>query len=105
MFTTVDHADSRWQGQKGLVTDFISHIEIDPRNIYAAICGPSVMYKFVVQELLERSIPKGRILVSLERRMCCGVGKCGHCGIGYKYTCIDGPVFNYWEVMNLQEAI
>ena len=46
-----------------------------------------------------------KIYVSFERRMKCGVGKCGHCGVGHQYACIDGPVFNYWEAMNLQEAI
>ena len=46
-----------------------------------------------------------RIYVSFERRMKCGIGKCGHCGVGHQYACIDGPVFNYWEAMNLQEAI
>jgi len=26
----------------------------------------------------------------------CGVGKCGHCAVGYTFTCLHGPVFSYW---------
>lgn len=101
----MDEPDEKWRGRVGLVTALLSEVEIEPDQTYAILCGPTVMYRFVVQELLDCLVPKGQIFVSLERRMNCGVGKCGHCGIGYKYTCIDGPVFNYWQVMNLQEAI
>jgi len=105
LLVTVDEPDEKWCGRVGLVTALLSEVEVEPDQTYAILCGPTVMYKFVVQELLDRLVPKGQIFVSFERRMNCGVGKCGHCGIGYKYTCIDGPVFNYWQVMNLQEAI
>ncbi|MDP2756360.1 MAG: hypothetical protein Q8O45_01935 [Desulfurivibrionaceae bacterium] len=37
--------------------------------------------------------------------MHCGRGKCCRCNIGSTYTCPDGPVFDYWSVMNLKEAI
>ena len=36
-------------------------------------------------------------LIVVERRMCCGLGKCGHCRIKDRYVCLDGPVFNYIE--------
>jgi sulfhydrogenase subunit gamma (sulfur reductase) len=64
------------------------------------------MYKFVVAELLKLNIPKHQILISLERRMKCGVGKCGHCIIGgYIYTCVEGPVFSYWDVIHMKGLI
>jgi len=47
--------------------------------------------------------------MTLERRMKCGVGKCGHCIIGsgknIKYVCKDGPVFTYWDALNTKGMI
>ncbi|MFH1942563.1 MAG: oxidoreductase, partial [bacterium] len=40
---------------------------------------------------------------TLERHMKCGVGKCGHCCVGEKYMCQDGPVFSYQEMKSLTE--
>ena len=56
------------------------------------------MYKFVIAELKNRNVPDEHIIVSLERRMKCGVGKCGHCQINEIYVCKDGPVFNYSKI-------
>jgi sulfhydrogenase subunit gamma (sulfur reductase) len=94
-----------WPAQVGVVTRLFDAVEVDPRITYATVCGPPIMYKFVLRKLLERNFSKDRILMSLERRMKCGVGKCGHCSIGYKYTCIDGPIFTYWDAINLPEMI
>ena len=94
-----------WKARVGVVTELFDAIEIDPARTYAAICGPEVMFKFVLKKLLQRNFSKDRILMSLERNMQCGVGKCGHCMIGYKYTCLDGPIFTYWDAMNLPEMI
>jgi NAD(P)H-flavin reductase len=69
------------------------------------VVGPPIVYKFVLAELLKLNFHKDRILMSLERRMKCGVGKCGHCSVGYKYTCIHGPVFTYWDAINLPEIV
>jgi NAD(P)H-flavin reductase len=92
--------------KKGRVTELFSGIgKFDPENTVAAVCGPPVMYKFVVQELLKLDMYKNDIYLSLERRMKCGVGKCGHCIIDYVYTCIDGPVFTYWDVLNMIDLI
>jgi len=73
--------------------------------VVCAVCGPPVVYKFILQRLLDLGFPKNRILMSLERRMKCGIGKCGHCSIGYKYTCLQGPIFTYWDAINLPEMI
>jgi len=103
---TVDKDEQgTWPAQVGVVTRLFDLFELDPETTYAAVCGPPIMYKFVLEKLLERNFPKDRILMSLERRMKCGVGKCGHCIVGYKYTCIDGPIFTYWDAINLPEMI
>ncbi|MDR1775620.1 MAG: FAD/NAD(P)-binding protein [Actinomycetes bacterium] len=102
---TVDIPDDDWDGEVGLVTKLFDALEVDPENTYGAICGPPVMYRFVVAEMRKKDLDVDRIYVSFERRMKCGIGKCCHCGVGHKYACIDGPVFSYWEAMNLKEAM
>jgi len=103
---TVDKDESKiWKAYTGVVTKLFEHVDINPARTYAAICGPEIMFKFVLEKLLQRNFSKDRILMSLERNMQCGVGKCGHCMIGYKYTCLDGPIFTYWDAINLPEMI
>ena len=104
---TVDRDDTgKWTEKTGVVTNLFDEMEpIDAENTFAAVCGPPVMYKFVIQRLVELKIPKHQILMTLERRMKCGVGKCGHCAIEYLYTCMDGPVFTYWDVLHMKELI
>ena len=63
------------------------------------------MYRFVLMELLGKGIPENHIYVSLERRMKCGVGKCGHCQINNIYCCKEGPIFTYAEIKNVPEAL
>ncbi len=94
-----------WKNHVGLLPTLFDHAKIDPVRTYAAVCGPPAVYKFILQRLLDLGLPKNRILMSLERRMKCGVGKCGHCSIGYKYTCLQGPIFTYWDAINLPEMI
>jgi len=94
-----------WAHHIGLPPELFKKVDLDPARTYAAVVGPPVFYKFILRELLERNFAKNRILMSLERRMKCGVGKCGHCSVGYKYTCIHGPVFTYWDAINLPEIV
>jgi NAD(P)H-flavin reductase len=94
-----------WKNHVGLLPALFDHARIEPLRAYAAVCGPPVVYKFILRKLLELGFPKNRILMSLERRMKCGIGKCGHCSIGYKYTCLEGPIFTYWDAINLPEMI
>lgn len=101
----VEKADDKWTGDVGLITKLFDKIEIVPNETYAIVCGPPVMFKFVCAYLNKIGVPMDRMFVSLERRMHCGMGKCCRCNIGSTYTCIDGPVFDYWTVMNLKEAI
>lgn len=102
---TVDRADVTWTGNVGVITTLFhktTHLDPDTRVV---ICGPPVMFDFVIRELGEIGISRDSIFVDLERRMKCGVGKCGHCQINDKYCCIDGPVFTFSEIQELEEAI
>jgi NAD(P)H-flavin reductase len=102
---TVDRADGRWQGSVGVITTLMPKIQIKPAHTVAVICGPPVMYKFVLMQLFEMKVKPENIFVSLERHMKCGVGKCGHCQINGLYVCQDGPVFKYADIAGFQEAI
>jgi NAD(P)H-flavin reductase len=101
---TVDRADSSWTGNTGVITTLFPEIEINPENTVALICGPPIMYKFVITELFSRYLPPDQIYVSLERRMKCGIGKCGHCQINDWYTCLEGPVFQFTQLATVPEA-
>ncbi len=101
----VEKADASWQGEVGMVTKLLDRMEIKPAETYAIVCGPPVMFKFVCTRLAARGVPMHRMFVSLERRMHCGMGKCYRCNVGHTSTCVDGPVFDYWSVMNLKEGI
>jgi NAD(P)H-flavin reductase len=103
----VDKTDNMpWDGdQVGLVTAPIPTLKLDPQKTFAVLCGPPVMYKFVVIELDRHRIPHEQIYIDLERRMRCGIGKCGHCQINEVYCCCDGPVFRLADVKALPEAL
>ncbi len=101
IYLTVD-TDKDWDDKihdckVGVVTNLITENTIRENSV-AAMCGPPIMYKFVVKKLLELGMKPENILVSLERRMKCGVGKCQHCNRGSKYVCLDGPVFTLKEL-------
>jgi sulfhydrogenase subunit gamma (sulfur reductase) len=102
---TVDRGDDKWRGNVGVITRLFPKVHVDPRNTVAATCGPPVMYRFVLMEMLGKGIPETQIYLSLERRMKCGVGKCGHCQINNLYCCQDGPVFTYAQLKGLEEAL
>jgi NAD(P)H-flavin reductase/heterodisulfide reductase subunit C len=103
-YETVDTADDSWKGNIGVITNLFekSALTSDTRVI---ICGPPIMYKFVLRELDKVGINHENIYVDLERRMKCGIGKCGHCQINDKYVCKDGPVFPFSEIEDLEEAL
>ena len=102
---TVDRGDDDWTGHVGVVTTLLNSMDLDPDNTIAFIVGPPIMYRFVLLELFQKSIPHRNILMSLERRMKCGVGKCGHCQINGFYVCREGPVFRYSQAEKLSEAV
>ena len=102
---TVDRADSGWKGNIGLITSLIPGINLIPERTFAFVVGPPIMYKFVIDKLLEKEIPERQILISLERHMKCGLGKCGHCQINGIYCCQEGPVFSYDKIKDMRESI
>ncbi len=105
LLTIVEKASKEWNGRTGMITELFEDMSIEADNTCAIVCGPPVMFKFVCQYLSELGIPMNRMFVSLERRMHCGMGKCCRCMVGSTFTCVDGPVFDYWSVLNLKEAI
>lgn len=103
LLQTVDVPDENWKGPVGVVTTLFEHTPIDPAATVAFTCGPPVMIRFVIQDLLAMGFPEDHIISTLERYMKCGVGKCGHCAIGHKYICVDGPVFSWRQIKKLPE--
>jgi len=103
---TVDRGDESWKGNTGVITTLFRKLpKLDVANTVAFIIGPPVMFKFAVLEALAMGMRKANIYCSLERRMKCGLGKCGHCQIRNVYVCQEGPIFSYAEVMRLREGI
>jgi len=106
----VEKPDPSWTGNVGLITKVVDEIiarSSSPfiERTHAIVCGPPVMFKFVCDLLSKKGLPMHKMFVSLERRMHCGMGKCCRCNVGSTYTCLKGPVFDFWTVMNLKEAI
>ena len=98
LILTVDGAPEGYEGRIGLVTKYIPEVELrDVAKAKAVVVGPPPMMRFTIMGLLDKGFAEENIWVSQERKICCGLGKCGHCRIGDKYVCLDGPVFNYTE--------
>lgn len=96
LILTVDSAQEPGDYQVGLVTEYIPKLALpDLSQAAAIVVGPPAMMRFSVKGLLERGLKENQIWISYERKMCCGLGKCGHCRIQDVYVCLDGPVFNY----------
>jgi len=107
LLLTVDEVPprTRWEENRGVVTTLFDRMEVSPDNTLALVCGPEIMMRFVVVGLLQRGYPASNLYLSLERRMKCGVGQCGHCQIGSKYVCRDGPVFCYREIRSFPDTL
>ena len=101
VYVTVDRASRDWHGDVGVVTALVPRIPFDRDNCVAMLCGPEVMMRFAVLELLKRGIPASMVHLSMERNMKCAVGFCGHCQVGPHFVCKDGPVFRYDELARL----
>lgn len=98
--------DDGSMGHRGVVTDLLSGVldavAASPRII---ACGPNPMLRAVCRIVLERNL---NAEVSLDQRMCCGMGACFACvapirtdpGSEFQYvrTCLEGPVFRADEV-------
>ncbi len=100
---TVDKGDNGWNGRVGLVPVVLGDIVPSSLNACCLVCGPPIMLKFTMPVLLELGFAPDAILTSLERKMSCGIGKCGRCNVGSKYVCKDGPVFPYSHMRDIEE--
>jgi len=101
ILVTVDSARQGWRGNVGVVTTLMSRLRIDPMGTYALLCGPQIMMRYAIEALIGRGLDQGRIFISMERNMQCGIGLCGHCQAGPLFVCRDGPVFRYTDVKHL----
>lgn len=99
----LEEPSKKWGGAKGLVTDLFKDRKITADSV-AVLVGPPVMYRFVIKELKKRKIKDENVLVSLEKRMHCGVGVCQHCAVGPYYVCQDGPVFRWSEIKDYYQV-
>jgi len=101
---TVDAADGDWSGHVGLITELLEKVSPSPANSVAIICGPPNMIKFTALALTKLGFASEQMIMTLEAKMKCGIGKCGRCNMGDKFVCIHGPVFAYTEVSNFLES-
>jgi NAD(P)H-flavin reductase len=106
-YLTVDQGDSSWNGHTGVVGSLFKKpgVEMPVENTTVFICGPPVMFRFVLADLKKMQFDDRNMVSTLERYMKCGVGKCGHCCIGLAYVCTDGPVFTLEQIRRLGEEI
>ncbi len=106
---TVDRTadNDNWTGNVGVVGSLFKRpgVEVPVKGATAFVCGPPIMFRFVIKDLLAMGFQERDIVSTLERYMKCGVGKCGHCCIGVAYVCVDGPVFTYEQIKKLGEDI
>ncbi|MCM0083610.1 FAD/NAD(P)-binding protein [Geomonas sp. Red32] len=109
LYLTVDFAPEDQVGgyscARGLLPDLLEGFRFDAANSYAAVCGPPPLYRCLTADLEQAGVHPSRVLLSLERRMRCGIGRCCHCAIGQKLCCTDGPVFRLSELKDIPEAL
>jgi len=101
----IDVPEDNWLHHVGYVPDVVKEVAPSPTNSVAVVCGPPIMTKFTLPALVELDFLPEDIFTSLEKRMKCGIGKCGRCNIGSKYICKDGPVFSLAELNALPADI
>ena len=96
--TTVDKGDESWTEREGFVPQVLEQVAPSPDNAVAIVCGPPVMIRFTFPVLEKLGFAPEQMITTLEKRMKCGIGKCGRCNIGNLYVCRDGPVFTYAQI-------
>lgn len=101
---TIDQEEAGWDGLTGLITRHLETLDLSQvENKLAVVVGPPIMMKFTTLELLKLGFKPDNIIVSFERKMSCGIGKCGHCKIDETYVCLEGPVFSYVKAKELMD--
>jgi NAD(P)H-flavin reductase len=104
LIRTVDNVCHGWDNEVGLCPDVLERLAPSPENTVAVTCGPPIMIKYVLEVLKRLKFEDDAIYTTLERRMKCGIGKCGRCNIGEKFVCVDGPVFSLKELNSFCES-
>ena len=105
VYLTIDEQVDGWNKLVGFVPAVTKEIAPSSKDGWVMVCGPPIMIKYTLPVLIELGFPPEHIYTSLERRMKCGIGKCGRCNIGSKYVCFDGPVFSFAELQKIPEQI
>lgn len=98
---TIDVPAPGWTGKVGLVTTLLDDVDMDKSNSFVVSCGPAIMLRFVTYKLLEIGFQPEQIYLSMNRKMSCGIGKCGRCEVGPYYLCKDGPDMNYAKIKDV----
>jgi sulfhydrogenase subunit gamma (sulfur reductase) len=104
MVTTIDREAEGWEGRVGLVPVVLEEVAPTATNSVAIVCGPPIMIRFTFPALERLGFTPEQMITTLEKRMKCGVGKCGRCNIGNIYVCRDGPVFSYAEIKSFTSS-
>lgn len=109
----------RWQQRLPILETFMDSCELDTAGTpsqhisrflaqqnrqpqIVLTCGPLAMMKSVAQTCQELLIGSDRIWLSLEKRMRCGVGLCGHCYLANDLICVQGPTYRYDQYARLE---
>ena len=103
VLVTVDYGGLSWRGHVGVVTTLFKYARLEPARSIAMVCGPEIMMRFVMRELITQGLSRDDIYLSMERNMKCAVGLCGHCQYGPYFICKDGPIFRYEQMRPLLE--
>jgi sulfhydrogenase subunit gamma (sulfur reductase) len=98
MATTIDREAEGWTGKVGLVPNVLTEVAPAAKDAVAIVCGPPIMIRFTFPALEKLGFTPAQMITTLEKRMKCGIGKCGRCNIGDVYVCRDGPVFSYEQI-------
>lgn len=101
VIVAADKSESGWSWSTGRIVDSIKRSTLNPDNNVVMMCGPEIMMKFVIEELLRRKFNENQIYLSMERNMECGIGHCGHCQIAEYFVCKDGPIFSYSQLKHI----
>lgn len=94
-----------WKGKIGLIPKILEEVNPSRENAVVITCGPPIMIRYTLISLDKLGFLPENIITTLERHMQCGIGKCGHCMIGNKYVCKDGPVFTYAQIKEFSEEV
>ena len=102
MHITVDGTDDPdWKYNVGFVPAITEEKIKSAEDAIAIVCGPPIVIKLMQPVLAKLDFPPEKIILSLEKRMKCGIGICGRCNLGEKYVCKDGPVFSMAQLNEL----